>query len=324
MIRLESHPALPPSRLEEYRCLLTACGLTDEGDGDQTVLAVEEETGRLAACGTRRGDLLLQIAVDPGFRGEDLAARVLSALMAQVPGRPWMLCTKPEHRRMFASLGFSPLVETADALLMEHRRGTMARFLSALPRFPGENGAVVCHCDPFTLGHRHLIEYAAGRCGHLYVLVLSEDRGAVPAADRLRLVAEGTADLPNVTVAAGGPYFVSRATFPAYFVKDRSRVEAVRTDLDLALFGRQAAPALGIVRRFVGEEPYCPVTAAYNENMRRLLPAMGVAVEEIPRLGGISAGAVRRLWAQGNWEEVRSMVPETTYAWLRSHTPTGP
>lgn len=73
---------------------------------------------------------------------------------------------------------------------------------------------MVCHANPFTRGHRHLVEYAAARCPHLYVFVLSEETGDFPAADRLELVRRGTADLPNVDVVPGGDYIISRATFP--------------------------------------------------------------------------------------------------------------
>ena len=49
-----------------------------------------------------------------------------------------------------------------------------------------------------TLGHLYLIEEAAKRCGHLYLLIVSEDRSAVPAGDRRRIVepahSSGTGD----------------------------------------------------------------------------------------------------------------------------------
>lgn len=56
-----------------------------------------------------------------------------------------------------------------------------------------------------TLGHRYLIEEAAKRCDFLYLLVVSEDKSAVPAGDRRAIVAEATADLPHVAVAGDGP-----------------------------------------------------------------------------------------------------------------------
>lgn len=92
-------------------------------------------------------------------------------------------------------------------------------------------------------GHRHLVEYAAARCPHLYVFVLSEETGDFPAADRLELVRRGTADLPNVDVVPGGDYIISRATFPAYFLQGDP--EQARCDLELTLFGKRIAPGPG-------------------------------------------------------------------------------
>ena len=207
--------------------------------------------------------------------------------------------------------------EMADMLMMEHRRGGVERYIASLPAYDGESGAVVCHANPFTRGHRHLVEYAAARCPHLYVFVLSEETGDFPAADRLELVRRGTADLPNVDVVPGGDYIISRATFPAYFLQGDP--EQARCDLELTLFGKRIAPALGITRRFVGQEPYSPVTARYNQRMQALLPQWGIRVEEIPRLEGISASRVRQLLRQGRLAELQPLVPETTYAYCRDH-----
>ena len=136
-------------------------------------------------------------------------------------------------------------------------------------------------------------------------------------ADRLELVRRGTADLPNVDVVPGGDYIISRATFPAYFLQGDP--EQARCDLELTLFGKRIAPALGITRRFVGQEPYSPVTARYNQRMQALLPQWGIRVEEIPRLEGISASRVRQLLRQGRLAELQPLVPETTYAYCRDH-----
>ena len=47
--------------------------------------------------------------------------------------------------------------------------------------------------------------------------------------------------------------------------------------------------------------------------MKELLPANGIAFEEIPRLSEISAGKVRSLIKDGEFEKIREMVPESTY-----------
>ena len=122
----------------------------------------------------------------------------------------------------------------------------------------------------------------------------------------------------SVTICSGGDFIVSRSTFPAYFLRDEQSEDA-RCDLDLTLFARHIAPALHITRRFVGEEPFSPTTAAYNRRMKEILPTYGVSVTEIPRLENISATAVRRLLAEGRLADIKPLVPETTYVYCQRH-----
>ena len=204
--------------------------------------------------------------------------------------------------------------------MLSRQRDALGRFLAPLPRWEeGITGSVVCHANPFTRGHLHLITTAAQQCDHVLVFVLAEESGPFPAADRLALVQEGTTHLSNVTVLSGGDFLVSRATFPAYFLKDAQSAENARCDLDLTLFGQQIAPALHITRRFIGEEPFSPTTAAYNRRMKEMLPTFGVAVTEIPRWENISATTVRRLLAEGRLADIKPLVPETTYVYCQRH-----
>ena len=204
-------------------------------------------------------------------------------------------------------------------VMLCRQRDALARFLAPLPRWQeGIIGCVVCHANPFTRGHLHLITTASAQCDHMLVFVLAEEGGPFPAADRLALVREGTAHLPNVTVCSGGDFIVSRSTFPAYFLRDEQSEDA-RCDRDRTLFARHIAPALHITRRFVGEEPFSPTTAAYNRRMKEILPTYGVSVTEIPRLENISATAVRRLLAEGRLADIQPFVPETTYAYCQHH-----
>ena len=162
-------------------------------------------------------------------------------------------------------------------LLMENRRDGIRSFVASLPPAPAGNvGAIVANCNPFTRGHRYLVETAAGQCDFLYVFLVSEDRSFFSARDRLELARRNLADLPNVAVCPTGDYMISAATFPTYFLKDQSRAAECSTELDLKIFAEHFARPLGITRRFVGEEPFCPVTRAYNRQMLKLLPTWGI------------------------------------------------
>ena len=299
---------------KEYLSLLESCGLRDEGDAD--IVALMTEDGDLIACGALAGHTVKQLAVDSDAEGQGAMAAVLSALIAEANANGvhrLFLCTKPENLGMFRSMGFHTVIETSDAVLLENRKGGLESFLDSIPKYDGVCGAVVCNCDPFTLGHRHLIEYAASHCDNLYVFAVSEKGSMFSPEERIDMIRKGTADIENCHIFESDLYLISRATLPAYFIRDESRADLVKSDLDIELFGRRIAPALGISIRFAGEEPFSPVTRAYNERMKELLPAYGICFEEIPRLSEISAGKVRNLIKDGEFEKTREMVPKSTY-----------
>ena len=305
----------------DYKNLLSSCGLRDEGDADAIALMTDDDD-RVVACAARAGHTLKQFAVLPAYEGGGAAATLLSALQSDAMARGisrLFLCTKPQNLRMFASVGFEPIVQTADAVLMENRRNGLKDFLASIPQREGVCGAIVMNADPFTRGHLHLIETASKQCDALYVFVVSEQGSLFSPEERYAMIERGSAHVPNRILCRSDHYLVSRATFPAYFIRDEAHVDAVRADLDIELFRSRIAPALQITKRFVGEEPFSPTTRAYNERMKTLLPETGIALIEIPRLSAISASRVRALIKAGNLKETRDLVPETTYEAILRH-----
>lgn len=294
-------------------------------DGLEYTVVCYDTAGQIAATGSLQGNVLKCIAVAEQYRGEGLTATVITALRgaAFAKGRQHLfLFTKPQNQVMFQEFGFYPISATGDMLLMENRKGGIGAFLASLAKGPGVQGSVVANCNPFTRGHRYLIEQAAAQCDTLHLFVLSEDASQFPAAVRMDLVRQGVADLPGVLVHPTSDYLISAATFPTYFLKQEQVEQGAGGALDLVIFGQHFAPALGITKRFVGQEPYCPTTAQYNRQMQQILPGYGVEVLEIPRReeGGaaISASRVRALLAQGQLEQVRPLVPDVTWQFLHS------
>jgi [citrate (pro-3S)-lyase] ligase len=315
--------ALRGKKLTAWQTLLRQTGLTPDMDWETTVLIWDE--GDLVAAASRMGNLLKCIAVDDSHQGEGLTATLLTQLRQdafQAGHSHLFLYTKPKNREMFSSLFFYPIAETADVLLMENKENGIEGFLETLPDdlCGGTVGALVMNCNPFTKGHRYLIETAAKECLRVYVFVLSEDKSQFSAADRLEMVRRGTEDISNVKVLPTGPYLISSATFPTYFLKDREGAEQVHCLLDIEIFCNYYAPRLGISRRYVGTEPLSPMTAQYNEALKANLPQRGIAVREIPRLEigvPVSASAVREALEKGDDETLRSMLPQTTYNYLK-------
>ena len=320
---IELHSPLRGAKVNIWRDFLAKANLDAQDDALQTVLVWDGEM--LIATGSRTGNLLKYIAVDPARQGEGLLAKVLTALRQEAfrEGHSQLfLYTKPRNEPLFADLMFYPVAQTGDVLLMEDRRDGIGQFIRQLPagEHTGKVGAAVMNCDPFTLGHQYLVETAAKACDHLYIFVLSEDRGHFSASDRLEMVRRGTAHLNNVTVLPTGPYLISSATFPTYFLKDRDQADRIHCQLDVEIFARHFAPAFSIKTRFVGTEPLSPLTQQYNVILKSQLPSRGIRVEEIPRLTQgnvpVSASAVRAALAAGDLLAVKNLVPQTTFAYL--------
>ncbi len=182
-------------------------------------------------------------------------------------------------------------------------------------------GAAVMNCNPFTLGHRYLVEEALARCDRLIIFVVEEDKSVFSFADRFGLVRQGTADLPNVTVIGSGQFIISTSTFTEYFNKEKLQDVTIDPSLDLTIFAREIAPCMDISVRFVGEEPFDKVTRQYNDSMRTILRTYGIKVTELPRLEidgvPISASRVRELSAAKDWAALKKLVPKTTFDYLR-------
>lgn len=183
-------------------------------------------------------------------------------------------------------------------------------------------GVVVMNCNPFTLGHRYLIEQAAKQVERLFVMVVREDCSLFAYAERKAMVEQGVAHLKNVTVIDGSEYAISQATFPTYFLKRLDDAADTQMLLDLDLFRRHIAPALGTTVRFVGTEPTDRLTRRYNQLMHEVL----ADVRETARLekegNAVSASRVRKAMEQGDMNVIRQLVPPTTLPYIIAHLAT--
>lgn len=184
-------------------------------------------------------------------------------------------------------------------------------------------GAIVMNCNPFTLGHRYIIERALEYADQLYVFVVEEDRAYFSFKDRFKMVKKGVEDLKHVTVVPSGKYILSYDTFSQYFKKEQVKtVESM--DYDIYIFAEVVVKHLNIKYRFVGEEPFDVVTKEYNNTMKKILPQFGVEVVEFPRKinkdkKAISATDVRDFIAEKKHDRLKDLVPESTIQYLTTN-----
>lgn len=178
------------------------------------------------------------------------------------------------------------------------------------------------NCNPFTLGHRYLIEQAAKQVERLYVMVVREDCSLFAYTERKAMVEQGVADIENVNVIDGSDYAISRATFPTYFLKRLDDAADTQMLLDLDLFRRHIAPALGATVRFVGTEPTDQLTRRYNQLMHEALKDVRETVRLEKDGNAVSASRVRKAMEEGDMNTIRQLVPPTTLPYIIAHLAT--
>lgn len=186
-------------------------------------------------------------------------------------------------------------------------------------------GSLNVNCNPFTRGHRYLIEQALKRVDHLFLFVVEEDASEFSFKDRYEMVRRGIADLDNITLLKTGKWMCSKFTFPDYFSKDSLQDKVILNPTkDIDLYGKYIAPAIGATMRFAGEEPLDLITRQHNNFMKNKLPDYGIEFCEIPRKTlddgqVISASKVRKYLKEKNFEELEKLTPKTTYDYLVEH-----
>lgn len=184
-----------------------------------------------------------------------------------------------------------------------------------------KTGCIIMNANPFTLGHRGLVEMSLKYVENLYVFVLQEDRSYFSFKDRFAMVREGCKDLKNVKVLPTGNVMASAALFPEYFQREKLKKE-VKFDIrkDITVMAGFIAPTLNITMRFMGTEPICPITRQLVQHTQELLPYYGVQLVIFDRIEKenepISASSVRKYLKERNEEAMRKIVPATTYEYL--------
>lgn len=344
---IQLNPSIPRQRrrIEQF--------LGDNGlrldDVDYYAALVDETTDEIVAGGGLKGGVIKCVAVADGHKGEAVANQIVSHLIAHAnaDGHQCVkLFTKPQNQKMFESMSFRLLAEAPKAILMETGIGGIKRYSEELESEKGkvkseksndklhhlnpspqqpimpQSGIIIMNCNPFTLGHRYLIEQAAQQVDTLYILVVREDCSMFGYDERKAMIVRGVAHINNVVVCDGSEYSISATTFPTYFLKSLSDASDTQMTLDIDLYRRHIATALGATVRFVGTEPDDPLTRRYNELMKSMLPD----VREVARLQqsgvAVSASRVRKAIVENHLALAARLVPPTTVPYIVAHLAT--
>lgn len=254
------------------------------------------EEDELLAAGGLYHDIIKCVAVRQEMREERLFNMLVSHLMSVAMQNGYFstkVYTKPENLDIFTSLGYKLIAQSPHALFMENSLSELNRYKNYLTTQRQEvsgskMGLIIMNANPFTKGHRYLVEQASAQVDHLFIIVVKENLSLFDYRYRLEMVDKGCADMDNVSVLEGSDYQISAATFPTYFLKQVTDATDEHILLDLDVCIQHIIPALSTagtsITRFAGNEPTDPLTARYNQLMREVLPQHGVGFVEIPRL----------------------------------------
>lgn len=282
-----------------------------------------DEDDILAGAGCK-SNIIKCLAVSDSLRGENISSMIVSHMVSYILQQynSVKVFTKPENVSIFSSLGFSLLASSSNAVLMENTLNSIKSYQNYLisNKKAGTNGLIVMNANPFSSGHRYLIETASKQVDNLYIIPVKEDASLFTYLERKSMIEDATKDLQNVYVLKGSDYSVSKFTFPTYFLKNLDDVADTHITLDLDLCIKWIVPALSIKKRFVGSEPTDKLTNRYNILMREILPKNGVDVVQIDRKTAdnkpISASIIRKYLSEGSFLKASKLLYPTSLPYV--------
>ncbi|MBP2057680.1 [citrate (pro-3S)-lyase] ligase [Lactobacillus colini] len=296
---------------------------------DHTIGLIDED-GKLVATGSTSGNVLKYLGVcnKDAVQGQRFN-QIVTALQQYLFSEKifhFFVFTKKKYSQSFQHLNFRELAATDQAAFLESGMPGIDDYLESLPQDPSQKdkriAAVVMNANPFTLGHRYLVETASKENDIVYVFVVKTDASLFSAHERIRLVKDGLSDLDNVCVVSSQDYQVSKATFPAYFLKSPDDLIKEQTAIDALVFKNWLAPKLNITSRYLGQEPFSKTTERYNESLIKILEPK-IKVKVLNRLTEddkiITATEVRKLIKNNDLAGIEELVPATTFNFIKVH-----
>lgn len=285
----------------------------------------------IIATASRYGSILKCFAVAEKYSGFGLIQKLMTKMLEvcfEKKFRDLFIITKVSNKQLFFQFNFWEIYSSSKITLLHYGEKTIEEVIDNIEHLvyrkdenkATANGAIVMNANPFTLGHKYLIEEAARKVDKLIVFVLEEDRSYFSFKDRISLVKKNCA-LSNVIIVPSSVFMISSATFPTYFLKDKEIIDKEQAKMDVEIFARYFAKPLNIAVRFVGNEPLDKTTNMYNDVMHNTLPKFGIKLWVIERkkVGHeiISASKVRKYLQENEWDKLEKIVPRSTYEFLK-------
>ncbi len=295
--------------------ILAVNDLSFDSDIEVTLVAIQDEVVGTISLSS---NIIKGLSVLPEYQGQGIATSLVSKCIEFLQSKGinhHFAYSKENNNQVFRGLGFTEIVTVDGVTLFEGGYYTIESYLKEFKKkhsLSGEYASIVMNLNPMTLGHLYLIETAAKENEKVLVFVVEEDQSEFSFDLRYKIAKEATEHLNNVTIVPSTEYMISKATFSTYFIKDEKKIENLFNKIDFSIFTKYFAPILGIKKRYIGTEPYCAVTAAYNEVMLQSNFEMVLIERKKMNQDYISASLVRKLMKE-DIKLIKDYVPYATY-----------
>lgn len=327
---IKIYPKLIEKDKNDLKALLDQEGIRFEENVQKTFGKYQDD--KLIATASIYKNIIKCVAIDPSYKGGALFNEMMTTLINEINQNSYdsaFVYTKPIYETSFAAIGFNVIERVDNELIfMQKAKYGFGSYLAKLEQTKVDGdviGAIVLNANPFTLGHQYLVDYGAKHSTYLHIFIVSEDESYFSTANRYNMVKLGVKDYDNVIIHPTDSYLVSSATFPSYFIDEEKSITKIHASLDARIFKYHIGKALGINKRFVGTEPIDESTRIYNETMREIFEndPNKLDLVEIPRKESagevISASRVRALIEDGKIEQIKNLVPQSTYEYIKKH-----
>lgn len=298
---------------DEYLKFIQEAGLNFDGCDEAFII---RENGKIVATAAYDGNILKLFAVLESRREEGFIPQLVTFIkdiLFKKGIKQTFIYTKPEYENVFTSIFYKVLAKTDKIVLLTDDYDDYYKWIDSIKELGDYTCAVVMNANPFTKGHRYLMDVVQREVTNIIVFVVEEDSSLFSFKDRFRMVKKGLEDI-WLEVVPGGKYIISKASFPSYFLKKSDDISKEYAKLDADLFIGRIAKDLGIKIRYVGEEPEDQLTNSYNEALIERSKDSNLEIRVVKRLEvngkPVSASFVRE--NLDNKDLIKNYLPDST------------
>ncbi|MDR3214826.1 MAG: adenylyltransferase/cytidyltransferase family protein [Bacilli bacterium] len=277
---------------------------------------VIKENNEIVACACKKDNIFKMIAVADNYQSNNYVSTLISELINkgyQEGYNQFFIYTKLIYEDIFSSFGFKKIVSYQEIGFFEKAVVSFDEYYLKYQNNYHNKGCIVMNANPFTLGHYYLVKKALEKVDYLYVFVVEEDKSYFDFKTRFNLVKKALSNLENVKVIPSGPYIISQATFPTYFLKSLDKASEYYANIDSLLFIK-IMNLLNINYRFVGSEPLDKLTNYYNQVLHHNLKDKLIIIDRKSINNNIvSASLIRKLLLNKKYDDIKELVKEELY-----------